>query len=235
MRRLFYVVLGSIAMSIAAVSGAWAEDATVTLPAGTTSATITVDGVETVVTNGSTIDASSDIGTGSNEIEVTLSDGSVIAVTPGTVFTFSVSPSGVPTVTLTSGSARAISNTTSGFAIAAPDGSVLSGQDVAVQVNTDGTTVFGSQSGDATLSTSAGTSTTIPAGTSANKTGNTVTTSTASLNVGRDTLTTAAVPTTTPTTTTPTTPTTPTPVTIASVTVVENALQDTGDGSPQTP
>ncbi|MEQ8747397.1 hypothetical protein [Pyruvatibacter sp.] len=221
-------------MSIAAVSGAWAEDATVTLPEGQTSATITIDGTPTVVSTGDTIDAASSIGTGSSEIEVTLSDGSIIAVTPGTVFTFSVSASGVPTVTLTSGSARAVSNTSSSFAIATPDGSQVSGTDVAARVNTDGTVDFGSKSGDAVLATSTGGTTTIPAGTSVKKTGTTVSASTTPLNVGRTTLvrTAGTTPATTPTTPPTTTPPT---VTIANITVVENALQDTGDGSPQTP
>ena len=237
MHRFFFVVLGFLGLSMAAVSGAWAEDATVTLPAGQTSATITVDGTPTVVSTGDTIDAASSIGAGPSEIEMTLSDGSVIAVTPGTVFTFSVSASGVPTLVLTSGSARAISNTSSNFTIATPDGSQVSGTDVAARINTDGTSEFGSKSGDAILTTSTGGTTTIPSGTSVKKSGTTVAVSTTPLDVGRDTLTTSAVPITSTAETTPetTTPETTTPVTIATVTVVENALQDTGDGSPQTP
>lgn len=218
---------------VAATASAFAQEAVVTLPDGQDSATITVNGQSTVVANGSAIDTSQDIGTGGHEIVLTLSDGSAIAVTPGTTFTFSVSPSGVPTLNIQSGSARVVS-AGGNIAISTPDGTTVTGTDVAAQVNSDGTSSVGSNSGQATVTTAAGTSTTVDAGSAVTvQAGGTITPSSSPLQVGsanlNTTLTTASVP---PTGTTPT-PAPQQAPTIVSVVVVENALQDAGEGSPQ--
>lgn len=217
MRRFLITAFGALFMAFAAAGHASAQSADIVVElAPGESQQILIDGVLTTVTDGFVIPDGADVSFPSgNTGSVTLSfaDGTTVDLTPGSQVKVSTSTGGTPTVEVASGDVSVDAGTGGSVSVTTPDGTTATGDEISVAVNDDGTSSIDND-GDTpiTVVTQDGGTQTVAAG---------------------------GTTTTTGTTTATVTPT-PTPVVVEEeevevVVVVENALQDTGDGSPQLP